>query len=97
MRNLLTTTLLVSAIATYPVTPLLAQTTAASGETQVTSEPLVEEAEFVGLTEDELDELVAPVALYPDTLLIQVLVATTYPLDIIKAQRFLEDNEGLER
>jgi hypothetical protein len=97
VRDLLTTTLLVFAISTYPVTPSLAQTTAASGETQPTSETLAEEAEFVGLTEEELDELVAPVALYPDTLLIQVLVATTFPLEVIKAQRFLEDNEGLEQ
>ena len=97
MRNLLTTTLLVSAISTYPALPLFAQTATTSSETQTTSETSADEAEFVGLTEEELDELVAPVALYPDTLLIQVLVATTYPLDIIKAQRFLEDNEGLEQ
>ena len=55
MRDLLTTTLLVFAISTYPVTPSLAQTTAASGETQPTSETLAEEGEFVGLTEEELD------------------------------------------
>lgn len=97
MRNLLTTTLLVSAISTYPLAPSLAQTTAASGEAATTSETQGEEAEFVGLTEEELDELVAPVALYPDTLLIQILVAATYPLDIIKAQRFLIDNNGLEQ
>ena len=97
MRNLLTTTLLVSAISTYPLAPLMAQTTAASGEAAATSETQGEEAEFVGLSEEELDELVAPVALYPDTLLIQILVAATYPLDIIKAQRFLNDNDGLEQ
>jgi len=97
VRNLLTTTLLVSAISTYPLAPSLAQTTAASGEAATTSETQGEEAEFVGLTEEELDELVAPVALYPDTLLIQILVAATYPLDIIKAQRFLIDNNGLEQ
>ena len=68
--------------------PFWAQTTAGSVETVAASEAQSEEAEFVGLTEEELDELVAPVALYPDTLLIQVLVAATYPIDIIKAQRF---------
>ncbi len=97
MRNLLTTTLLVSAISTYPLAPLMAQTTAASGEAATTSETQGEDVEFVGLSEEELDELVAPVALYPDTLLIQILVAATYPLDIIKAQRFLIDNNGLEQ
>jgi hypothetical protein len=97
VRNLSTTTLLISAISTYPLTPLLAQATSASGENAPANETQSEEAEFVGLTEEELDELISPVALYPDTLLIQVLVATTYPLDIIKAQRFLEENEGLEQ
>jgi hypothetical protein len=47
------------------------------------------------LSDDALDELVAPVALYPDSLLTQVLVAATYPLDVMKADRFLEDNADL--
>jgi hypothetical protein len=45
------------------------------------------------LTQAELENLVAPVALYPDTLLIQILVASTYPLQIIKGDRFLAQNE----
>ena len=44
------------------------------------------------MTPQELQTLVGPVALYPDTLLIQVLVAATYPLDVIKADRLLKDN-----
>lgn len=46
-------------------------------------------------TEEELDDLVAPVALYPDSLLAQVLVAATYPLDIVKAQRWADANQEL--
>jgi hypothetical protein len=42
------------------------------------------------LTADELRELVAPVALYPDDLLALVLPATTQPLQIVEAARFLE-------
>lgn len=41
------------------------------------------------MTQAELEVLVAPVALFPDTLLIQVLVASTYPLEIVKSDRFL--------
>lgn len=48
------------------------------------------------LGEEELDDLVAPIALYPDALLAQVLVAATYPLDIVKADRWVEDNAELE-
>ena len=47
------------------------------------------------LGEAELDELVAPIALYPDSLLTQVLVASTYPLDIVKADRFITANADL--
>jgi hypothetical protein len=47
------------------------------------------------LAEAELDELVGPVALYPDSLLAQVLVAATYPLDVIKAERWLSENAAL--
>jgi uncharacterized protein DUF3300 len=47
------------------------------------------------LGDDELDELVGPIALYPDTLLTQVLVAATYPLDVVKADRFLDENTEL--
>jgi hypothetical protein len=47
------------------------------------------------LSEDDLDLLVAPVALYPDSLLTQVLVASTYPLDVMKADRFISDNEEM--
>ena len=48
------------------------------------------------LGEDELDALVAPVALYPDSLLTQIFVAATYPLDIVKADRFVDDSESLD-
>ena len=43
------------------------------------------------LSETELQELVGPIALYPDDLLAIVLPATTYPLQLVQAQRFLED------
>lgn len=56
-------------------------------------EELPEEIEL--LTDSELDDLVAPVALYPDALLAQVLVAATFPLQIVKADRVIADSEGL--
>jgi len=42
------------------------------------------------LKAEELDALVAPIALYPDTLLSQVLMASTYPLEVVQAERWLE-------
>ena len=45
---------------------------------------------------EQLDALVAPIALYPDPLLAQVLVASTYPIEIIQLQQWLERNPGIE-
>jgi hypothetical protein len=47
------------------------------------------------LTPDQLDDLVAPIALYPDPLLSQVLVAATYPLEVVQAIQWIERNPGL--
>jgi len=47
------------------------------------------------LTPDQLNDLVAPIALYPDPLLSQVLVASTYPLEVVQAFQWLQRNPGL--
>jgi len=47
------------------------------------------------LTPDQLDDLVAPVALYPDPLLSQLLVASTYPLEVVQAYQWQQRNPGL--
>jgi hypothetical protein len=47
------------------------------------------------LSPQELSNLVAPVALYPDMLLSQVLAASTYPLEISEAQQWIQQNAGL--
>lgn len=44
----------------------------------------------------QLEALVAPVALYPDELLGQVLVASTYPLELVQLQQWLAKNKGLK-
>ena len=45
---------------------------------------------------DQLDALVAPIALYPDPLLSQTLVASTYPLEIVQLQQWLVKNPKLK-
>jgi hypothetical protein len=47
------------------------------------------------LTADQLDDLVAPIALYPDPLVSQILVAATYPLEVVQAFQFTQRNPGL--
>ena len=47
------------------------------------------------LKPQELEALVAPIALYPDTLLAEVMMAATYPLELVQADRWLTANKRL--
>jgi hypothetical protein len=47
------------------------------------------------LSEPRLEDLVAPIALYPDNLLSQILVASTYPLEVVEAEQWLQQNRNL--
>jgi hypothetical protein len=55
-----------------------------------TTEPS-EQVEATTLSAEHLDALLAPVALYPDALLVQVLMASTFPLQVVEASRWLEE------
>ena len=46
--------------------------------------------------QEELDQMLAPIALYPDSLIAQILMASTYPLEIVQAERWLEQNKTLK-
>ena len=48
-----------------------------------------------GLSPDQLDQLVAPIALYPDPLLAQVLAAVTFPTDVVQADRWVKQHKNL--
>ncbi|MFZ0550182.1 MAG: DUF3300 domain-containing protein [Steroidobacteraceae bacterium] len=48
------------------------------------------------LTTDQLDQLVAPIALYPDELVAEVLAAATYPTDVVEADRWMQTNAQLQ-
>jgi hypothetical protein len=49
-----------------------------------------------GFSQAELDQMLAPIALYPDSLLSQVLIAATYPLEIVAAARWSRQNPQLD-
>ena len=53
-------------------------------------------AEAPKIPNDQLDSLVAPIALYPDPLLAQMLAASTYPLEIIQLQQWLAKHKDLK-
>jgi Protein of unknown function (DUF3300) len=46
--------------------------------------------------QEELDQLAAPIALYPDSLLAQILMASTYPLEVVQAGRWAKTNQSLK-
>lgn len=47
-------------------------------------------------TDAELDSLLAPIALYPDTILTHILIASTYPLEVIAADRWRQQHDYLD-
>ncbi len=49
-----------------------------------------------GFSSEQLEQLAAPIALHPDSLLSQILRASTYPLEIVEADRWLKKNKGLK-
>ena len=55
-----------------------------------------QETEEAYFSQAELDQMLAPIALYPDVLLSQVLMASTYPLEVVEASRWSQANPGLE-
>jgi hypothetical protein len=59
-----------------------------AGAPQPATQPLMPPA--------QLDNLVAPIALYPDPLLGQVLAASTYPLELVEADQFVQQNRNLQ-
>jgi hypothetical protein len=46
--------------------------------------------------QEELDQLVAPIALHPDPLISQILMASTYPLEVVQADRWAQQNKSLK-
>ncbi|HSF24763.1 MAG TPA: DUF3300 domain-containing protein, partial [Blastocatellia bacterium] len=80
-----------------------AQSTANSSQPAANSAPVAAVPVAQEATQDapkvppeQLDSLVAPIALYPDPMLSQVLVASTYPLELIQLQQWMERNKGLK-
>jgi hypothetical protein len=67
--------------------PALGQAPAAGAPAQQGQPPLQQE---------ELDQLLAPIALYPDAVVSQILMASTYPLEIVEAGRWAQANAQLQ-
>jgi hypothetical protein len=76
-----------------------AQSTAATAVAASAARPAAYEQNF---TQEQLDQMLAPIALYPDAVLSQILMASTYPLEVIEADRWCKAHpeptaEGLQK
>ncbi len=95
-RILLLSAITVALFTQFPA--LAADKQAAAKATQQLSKPAAPATATKAkklFSQAELDQMLAPVALYPDTVLSHVLIAATYPLEIIKATRWLSGKPGM--
>jgi hypothetical protein len=75
----------------FAIAPALAQQAPASAPAQAAGG-----AAAKSFSQQDLDQLLAPIALYPDALLAQILMASTYPLEIVSAARWSKANPGVK-
>ncbi len=72
---------------------------ASPGWAQQTSAPPVPAATSASaktFSQQDLDQILAPIALYPDALLAQIFMASTYPLEIVEAARWVKANPNVK-
>jgi hypothetical protein len=85
---------------THRTTTAVALATALSGVAAMAAAPLPTvdgpNDTHTTLSPQVLDQLVAPVALYPDPLLTDILAASTYPIQVVEAERFVANHPGLD-
>jgi hypothetical protein len=74
---------------------LLALPHAALAQTPPPAQPAAAPAQQL-LSKAQLDALVSPIALYPDALLSEILIASTYPLEVVEADRWAQANKNLK-
>src|SRR3954447_21256977 len=76
----------IATVGDRPIRPAVAQ---APPPGAVAPAPVAAQTDESRLTQPQLEQLLAPIALYPDTLLAEMMMASTYPLEVVQAQRWL--------
>jgi hypothetical protein len=88
--------LLMSFLLALTTIPVGASAQNASPSGTQNASPSGTQGEYGTLTAEELDGIVAPIALYPDALVAQILGASTFPYEIVDATLWLKDNSQLK-
>jgi len=81
-------TIIAALVAALSAAPLTVAPLQAQAQTQAQAQRMYSQA--------ELDQMLAPIALYPDALLSQILMAATYPIEVVEAARWTRSNPGLK-
>src|SRR5271154_4137488 len=79
--------------------PMLTQTLSAAQEQDQAAQAPAQPSQappYTQQTADQLQQLVAPIALYPDSLVAQILAASTFPAEIVEADRWVQANPDLK-
>ena len=91
IRNILTRTIIgVLVVVLAAPIGVFAQT----GQNKQTTQSNESEQTF---SQAQLDQMVTPIALYPDSVLVQILIAATYPSQVVEADRWVKENKGLSK
>ena len=80
-------------VASLPWSSFLVQ---AQEAPQAESQEMATTEEAPKIPNDQLDSLVAPIALYPDAMLAQTLAASTYPLEVMQLDQWMDKNKNLK-
>jgi hypothetical protein len=86
---------LLLALAVILATPLGAAAQSTNAQPSPSASPSPTPADEL-LKPEQLEALVAPIALYPDALLANMLAASTYPLEVVEADRWIKDRKSLK-
>src|SRR4030095_14920804 len=86
----------VAILLTGLLSPVCSTARAQQADSQVMNTTTSDTEQAPKLPNDQLDSLVAPIALYPDPLLAQTLAASTYPLEVIQLQQWMGRSKDLK-
>ncbi|MFA5352791.1 MAG: DUF3300 domain-containing protein [Thermodesulfovibrionales bacterium] len=89
-----TARIIMHGLALMVIAMLVMQTGAAAQDSTEPEQDRGEQA--VSFSKEELSQMLAPIALYPDSLIAQILMASTYPVEIVQAERWLRQNKDLK-
>src|ERR1044072_8908439 len=85
-----------AAVLVIELSPVCSVVLAQQAQSQEMTTTTTDTEQAPKLPNDQLDSLVAPIALYSDPLLAETLAASTYPLEVIQLQQWMEKNKNLQ-